>query len=1039
MDTLQKAAKFIHEGDKSAARKMLVELLRKKPKLDHAWYLLSFAFDQQDRKIQVLRQALKINPDHKKASQRLDRILKREKGSPDPSSRVSEKVLLKEAASHLKVGNLGTARALTRYVLRENKNNEFAWYLLSFCVRERYQKISALAQAVKINPDLTEAQNQLDSLQGISQEPETREISKEKRPTNNFLRIAKFTSVRFLTLAVAVIIGVFLTTLIATKGTVIESEIRGNLLKGWLGGAMGSLLKFRIPYTGNQDFSWIYGGAETALQRALVLLFKGLTFNLGKTEYLMFYTGRQNLGSVYEIILEFLPRTLLLFGTTNIFLFFVSVWFSLRLSRRHGYWLDRLITYLNPLSSVPSWVYGLLLTVLFVNKFHFFSGGRLESWPTEFSFQSILAMGKKLLVPVLAIFISKFFQSVYTWRTFFLIYSTEDYVDMAKAKGLSNAKITRRYILRPTLPIVLTRFSMILISIWQEAIIIELFFSVAGIGHLFYQSLLVSDMPLIVGLVVTFAYSIAISVFALDFLYAIVDPRVRVGPERKVGSTSSRSRFLSSLQSFLKGLGKRFGGLFQKRSPNFSLQSFFRSVRNRYQNVMGVAKELRRGIGDSFKQILSYPTAVVGLSIISLLILVSIITVIAIPYPRAVEMWRNEEMWAENPSKAQPVWTNIFRSRKLPHTISIGSEREEVEKTVEAISDTRKEIGITFRFDYPYQGFPKDIVLQLESEFDQKHPFITLNWKTPQGRVEEVKRFSIPAQKEVRFSEEKRLSRILNSEKPHQVMFSEFFPDYDDASQGTYQLTIEGIGFDEDFDLEAKLIVFGQVHGMAGTDHKRRNLGLALLWGTPLALGFGIVASLANSLITMFIAALGTWFGGWLDILIQRINDVNMIIPIFPILLMVFNWFSNRLWVILGVYILLGIFGAGIKTYRSAFLQVREMPYIEAARSYGAGNFRLIFLYLVPRTMSILIPQFINMVPTIVFLEATLAYLNMSDPLLPTWGKVIREAFSYGGLSGNYYWYWWLEPIGLMILTASGFLLLGSALERIFDPKLQKP
>jgi peptide/nickel transport system permease protein len=301
--------------------------------------------------------------------------------------------------------------------------------------------------------------------------------------------------------------------------------------------------------------------------------------------------------------------------------------------------------------------------------------------------------------------------------------------------------------------------------------------------------------------------------------------------------------------------------------------------------------------------------------------------------------------------------------------------------------------------------------------------------------VEQVKRFSIPAQKEVRFSEEKRLSRILNTKKPHQVMFSEFFPDYDDASQGTYELTIEGIGFDEDFDLEAKLIVLGQVHGVAGTDHKRRNLGLALLWGTPLALGFGIVASLANSLITMFIAALGTWFGGWLDVLIQRINDVNMIIPIFPILLMVFNWFSNRLWVILGVYILLGIFGAGIKTYRSAFLQVREMPYIEAARSYGAGNFRLIFLYLVPRTMSILIPQFINMVPIIVFLEATLAYLNMSDPLLPTWGKVIREAFSYGGLSGNYYW--WLEPIGLMILTASGFLLLGSALERIFDPKLQ--
>jgi peptide/nickel transport system permease protein len=361
---------------------------------------------------------------------------------------------------------------------------------------------------------------------------------------------------------------------------------------------------------------------------------------------------------------------------------------------------------------------------------------------------------------------------------------------------------------------------------------------------------------------------------------------------------------------------------------------------------------------------------------------------------------------------------------------------DDVNKTVEVVSDSRKEIGMTFTFDYPYQGFPKDIVLYLESEFDQKQPFISLYWKTPQGRVKELKRFSIPREDTVKISEEERLARLLDTEKPQQVLFTEFFPGYDVASQGTYQLHLEGIAFEEDVTLDSRLVVLGQVHGLAGTDHRGRNLGLALLWGTPLALGFGIIASFANSILTMIIAAVGTWFGGWVDTLVQRINDVNMIIPIFPVLLMVYNWFSNRLWVILGVYILFGIFGAGIKTYRSAFLQVREMPYIEAAQSYGTGNIRLVFLYLIPRAVTILIPQFINMVPVIVFLEATLAYLNMSDPLLPTWGKLIREAFSYGGLTG--YSYWWLEPFGLMLLTAAGFLLLGSSLERIFDPRLKK-
>ncbi|MFO8035329.1 MAG: ABC transporter permease subunit [Anaerolineales bacterium] len=1034
MDALRIAAQNIQEGELASARKILLDLLRSDPSLDQAWYLLSFVVERPEHKVKALRHALQVNPVHSGARERLARLVAQGSDLKPDRTPLSEADILKRAALHVKRGNLGTARSLVRSVLRANQGNEYAWYLLSFCVREEHKMISALNQACQINPAFNQARTRLEKLQAGARETVVLEKDEEVQPPNNLARIAKFASVRLLTLAVTVVIGVFLTILIVTKGTVIESEIRGNLLKGYLSGPW-SPMKTRYYLIG-QDYASFFQGAEGVFQKILVLLSKGLTLNLGRTDFITHYTGIKEVGSVYGLILEFLPRTLILFGATNVLLFLITVFISLRLSRRYGHWLDRLISFLNPLSSIPSWVYGLLLTVFFVNYFHFFAGGRLESWPTELSFQSVLTMGKKLLIPVLAIFISKFFQSVYTWRTFFLIYSTEDYVEMAKAKGLPAGGITRRYILRPTLPIILTRFSMILISIWQEAIIIELFFNVAGIGHLFYQALLLSDMPLIVGLVVTFAYAIALSVFLLDFLYAVVDPRVRVGSERRLSAAAPRRHLLRSLQSTLERVRKRFENIRQRGFPSISPQKLLESMTNRLRHIKDLLDQVRRGVGSAFKQILRYPSAVVGLSIISLLILVSLITVIAIPYPRAVEMWRNEEMWAGNPAKAQPAWVNLFRSKKLPHTIILDSEVDEVEKKVESVSGTRKEIEMTFTFGYPYQGFPKDVVLDFKAEFDEKKPFISVYWKTPQGRVMDLKRFSVPSQEQVAFSEETRLGRKLDTDDPVQALFTEFFSDYDVASQGTYQLHIDAIGFDEDFDLETRVVILGQVHGLAGTDHKGRNLGLALLWGMPLALGFGIIASLANSLITMVIAAFGTWFGGWVDTLVQRINDVNMIIPIFPVLLMVYNWFSNRLWVILGVYILLGIFGAGIKTYRSAFLQVREMPYIEAAQSYGTSNLRLVFRYLIPRAVTILIPQFINMVPVIVFLEATLAYLNMSDPLLPTWGKVIREAFAYGGLNGNYYW--WLEPFGLMILTAAGFLLLGSSLERIFDPKLQK-
>ncbi len=82
-----------------------------------------------------------------------------------------------------------------------------------------------------------------------------------------------------------------------------------------------------------------------------------------------------------------------------------------------------------------------------------------------------------------------------------------------------------------------------------------------------------------------------------------------------------------------------------------------------------------------------------------------------------------------------------------------------------------------------------------------------------------------------------------------------------------------------------------------------------------------------------------------------------------------------------------------------------------------------------------LIPQLVILIPSYVYLETTMAYLNMSDPVLPTWGKVIKDALSYGALNGAYYWL--LEPVGLLILTGFGFLLLGFALERILNPRLR--
>jgi peptide/nickel transport system permease protein len=186
----------------------------------------------------------------------------------------------------------------------------------------------------------------------------------------------------------------------------------------------------------------------------------------------------------------------------------------------------------------------------------------------------------------------------------------------------------------------------------------------------------------------------------------------------------------------------------------------------------------------------------------------------------------------------------------------------------------------------------------------------------------------------------------------------------------------------------------------------------------------------------MILAATGVWFGGRVDQVIQRLADINMIIPVLPVAIMVFYLYSQSIWVVLTVVVILNVFSSAIKNYRAAFLEMKDAPYIEAAKAYGSSNWRIIFRYMIPRILPLLIPQVIILIPTYVCFEATLAFLNVSEPNMPTWGKVIYEAVQKGAFQDNLYWV--LEPVGLIVLTGLSFAMVGFALDSIFNPRLRK-
>ena len=361
---------------------------------------------------------------------------------------------------------------------------------------------------------------------------------KSKIDSNNTLvRVAKYTGLRIITLGITVIIGIYLTILIANMGGYVD-EIRRAQIREDVGARVaGNPTMRNLPAeVKRQKIAEMvaieekrYGMDQPFITRSARYLGNAIQLNLG---YALKMNSNSGSKLVRNILLERLPPTLLLFATADIILFFISLFFALALSRQYGSFFDKVLITLTPLSSAPGWFYGIFLILIFASMLKILPfGGMVDAPPPKTPFLYFLSLMKHMILPVLSLAISKIFIQVFSWRTFFLIYSSEDYVDMAKAKGLTSRDIERRYILRPTLPTIITSFALLIIGIWTGGPILETIFNWPGLGRTFYQAIGQFDTPVIIGEAVIFSYLLAATVFLLDIIYAIVDPRVKIGGE----------------------------------------------------------------------------------------------------------------------------------------------------------------------------------------------------------------------------------------------------------------------------------------------------------------------------------------------------------------------------------------------------------------------------------------------------------------------------------------------------------------------------
>jgi peptide/nickel transport system permease protein len=555
-------------------------------------------------------------------------------------------------------------------------------------------------------------------------------------------------------------------------------------------------------------------------------------------------------------------------------------------------------------------------------------------------------------------------------------------------------------------------------------------------------------MSIIVGTMVIFAYLFGLTMLLLDIAYVIVDPRLRIGGNAGTLHLAKRQPIRPSF--WRKSRERLLPAVPHLKPPADPTSRLKRTISNgkvrlraSWNSFKSFAQELRR-----------YPSAIFGLGLVAMLVAVSIYTIFALPYRQIGRDWFMSSMIPRPtvPKLALPEWVNIFRRTDLPPTIILDSRTGDAQKVIGPQSGEIKNITLTYFLDYPYTEFPKDLVIYYYPRYEQKVPFASVTITTPDGRVFELRGVAATAVTDYEPGSSVRPAKAVAENKNWQkwfvvsglyptpsfyILFADPEADSPKAVAGTYKVQIHVMTFEEGADLDAQLVVFGQVYGAAGTDYLRRDLMIPLLWGMPIALLFGLFGAIAITIASALVGAAAAWYSGWVDGLLQRVIEANMILPVLAIGILFYAYYRVNIWLILTVVVLLNIFGSPAKTFRAAFLQIKEAPYVEAARAYGASNWRIIWRYLIPRITPVMLPQLIALIPSFAFLEATFAIFNVSDATYPTWGLVIQTALR----SGATFWYgsrfWVFEPIALILLTGMAFGMSGAAFDKILNPRLR--
>jgi ABC-type dipeptide/oligopeptide/nickel transport system permease subunit len=212
-----------------------------------------------------------------------------------------------------------------------------------------------------------------------------------------------------------------------------------------------------------------------------------------------------------------------------------------------------------------------------------------------------------------------------------------------------------------------------------------------------------------------------------------------------------------------------------------------------------------------------------------------------------------------------------------------------------------------------------------------------------------------------------------------------------------------------------------------------------VIHGTRNDLYVGLVASILTTLIGVTLGALAGYFKGIISDFILGLTQVFFVIPVLLLILLFARVFSILVFKGLGltlIVLILAFFGWSSVAFivRGETLRIKEMEFVQAAKSLGAGSFRLLFRHIVPNILSPVIVIATLNIAGFILTEVVVSFLGFGDANTPTWGLLLNEGFSYVRTE------WWvaLFPGLAVVFCVLGFNLMGDGLSDALNPRLRE-